>query len=155
MMETSGEQPRKDGPVSERTPSFGHLLLVWFLVGSSFWTLGFALLNAVPATVPLSQSGGGLLFGTIIIVLLWSVGWYPSLSASGLYFVAEAVFNLILLFGIAPLFSRELAPWAEIGLHSTSIALAAFLVFTSHGRQLQNRVNQRTRSLLKLPAEDR
>ena len=153
-MGQSIEQLREASPTAEEKPSFGHLLLVWFLVGSSFWTLGFALVDAVPAAIPLSRMGAGLLFGTIVIVLLWAVGWHPSLPASTGYFVAEAVFNVLLLLGINLVFRREFTPWMEVGLHSTSIALAASLVFTNFGRQIRNRARQRTRSLLKLPPED-
>jgi len=151
-MEQSNEQ--EASPTSEQRLSFGHLLLAWFLVGSSFWTLGFALFETIPAAIPLSRMGAGLLFGTIVIVLLWSVGWHPSLSACAGYFIAESAFSLLLLLGIAPVFSRELTPWMVVSLHSTSIALAATLVFTNYGKQIRNRARQRTRSLLKLPSED-
>ena|SRR6056297_3561897 len=151
-MEQSSE--REASPTSEQSPSLGHLLLVWFLVGSSFWTLGFALFDTVPVAIPLSRMGAGLLFGTIVIVMLWSVGWHPSLSACAGYFIAELVLNMLLLLGIAPVFSRELTPWVVVSLHSTSIALAAGLVFTNYGKQIRNQARQRTRSLLKLPPED-
>ncbi|MFD1589329.1 hypothetical protein ACFR9U_20320 [Halorientalis brevis] len=153
-MEQADEQPRDASPTLDRKPSFGHLLVVWFLVGSSFWTLGFALVDAVSVAVPLSRMGTGLLCGTIVVVLLWAVGWYPSLSASVGYFVAEAAVNLLLFFGIAPVFSSELTPWLEVGLHTTSITLAAALVFSNSGRRIRRWISHRTRALLKLPSED-
>lgn len=153
-MGQSIEQIREAIPTPEGKPSFGHLLLVWFLVGSSFWTLGFALADAVQAAIPLSRMGAGLLFGTIVIVLLWSVGWHPSLPASAGYFLTEVVFNLLLFLGVNFVFSREFTPWVEVGLHTTSITLAASLVFTNFGRKIRNRVRQHIRSLLKLPPED-
>lgn len=153
-MGQSIEELREASPTSEEKPSFGHLLLVWFLVGSSFRTLGFALVDAVPAAIPLSRMGAGLLFGTIVIVLLWSAGWHPSLPASAGYFVAEIALNILLLLAFNLVFSRKLTPWMEVGLHTTSISLAATLVFTNYGRKIRNRVRQRIHSLLKLPSED-
>ncbi|AQL42399.1 hypothetical protein BV210_06580 [Halorientalis sp. IM1011] len=153
-MAQSIEQSQEASPASEGKPSFGHLLLVWFLVGSSFWTLGLALFDAVPAVIPLSRLGAGLLFGTAVIVLLWSLGWHPSLPASAGYFVSEAAFSVLLLSGITLVFSLELTPWGEVGLHTTAIVLAAALIFTDCGRQIRNWIRQHIWTLLKLPSED-
>jgi len=95
-MNRSSEQTRETRSVTERTPSFGHLLLVWLLVGWSLWSLGSAVADATQVELPLSTIGVGLLFGTIIVVLFWTAGFQPSLAASFGYFVAEQAIDLIL-----------------------------------------------------------
>ncbi|MFB6223100.1 MAG: hypothetical protein ABEH86_05435 [Haloarcula sp.] len=147
-MGQSNEQSR-DG---SSTPSFGHLLLVWVLIGSSFWSLGFTLADATQIEIPLSRMDVGLLFGTIVVVLLWIVGFRPSLLASFGYFVTEQVISLFFVLGYV--FVPAATPWVEATLRATSITLTAILVFTDLGVQMRNTIRRHIYSLLKLPPQD-
>lgn len=136
-----------------RSSSFTHLLLVWFLVGSSFAGLGWDLADAIPVTVPISSMGAGLLFGTVLVAFLWVAGFRPSLWASGGYFIATnglqflfvASSSLFLPFGAA------LSPWEVVLLRSLSIAVPAALIFTNLGRQVRDSVRKQGRKIAKTP----
>lgn len=151
-MERSSERAGDTFP--DRTPSFGHLLLVWLLVGWSLWSLGSAVADAIRVELPLSTMGTGLLFGTVVVVLFWTSGFHPSLAASFGYFITEQVLDLILLFGTIFLFVPSATPWATVALQFVSICLAATLVFTPVGKQIRNVLRRYIRSLLKLPPQD-
>ena len=153
-MDRSNEQSRGTRSVTERTPSFGHLLLVWLLVGPSLWSLGSSVADATQVELPLSTIGVGLLFGTIIVVLFWTAGFQPSLAASFGYFVAEQAIDLILLFGAVLIPGRSLIPRLTVALQLVSICLAATLVFTPIGTQVRNWLRRYVRSLLELPPQD-
>ncbi|EMA29584.1 hypothetical protein [Haloarcula japonica] len=139
--------------MSEQTPSIGHLLLVWLLVGPSMWSLGTAVADAIQAELPLSTMGVGLLFGTTVVVLFWTAGFQPSLTASFGYFITEQAIDLILLFGTVFLFVPVSTPWATVALQFCSICLAVTLVFTPVGKQIQNVLRRHIRSVLKLPPQ--
>ena len=146
MQQSSSRSAKSDS-------SFSRLLLVWFLVGSSFFGLGWDLADAVPVTIPVSSMGAGLLFGTVLVVLLWLAGFRPSLSASGGYFIAEMGFHylLILASNLFLLSEATLSPWQEVRLRSLSITLAVALVFTSSGRQVRRYLRRFGRKLVKTP----
>ncbi len=76
-MERASDRTGETRSPAERTPSFGHLLLVWLLVGPSLWSLGTAVAAAIQAELPLSTMGVGLLFGTIVVVSFWTAGFQP------------------------------------------------------------------------------
>ncbi len=153
-MERSSERAGEARSSADRTPSFGHLLLVWVLVGSSLWSFGAAVADAIQVELPLSTMGTGLLFGTIIVVSFWRAGFRPSLAASLGYFITEQVIYLILLFGAIFLFVPPSTPWATAVLQFSSICLAVTLVFTPVGKQIRNSFWRSVRSVLKLPPED-
>ena len=138
---------------TDRTPSFGHLLVVWVLIGWSLWSLGAAVADAVQVELPLSTMGTGLLFGTVIVVLFWTAGFHPSLAASFGYFITEQVIDLILLFGAIFLFVPASTPWVTVALQFSSICLAATLVFTPVGKQIRDVLRRHIRSVLKLPPQ--
>ena len=140
---------------SKRDSSLSHLLLVWFLVGSSFFGLGWEIADAVPVSISISSAEAGLLFGTVVVALLWIAGFRPSLSASGGYFIAEMGLHYLLILGgnLFLLSEGTLSPWQEVLLRSFSIALAAGLVFTSSGRQVRDFVRKCGRKLVKTPPE--
>ncbi|WP_115862920.1 hypothetical protein [Halorussus litoreus] len=139
----------------KRSPSFVHLLFVWFLVGSSFSSLGWSVADAVPVAGPVSSMEAGLLFATVVVVGLWLAGFRPSISTSAGYFIAETGLHyLLILGGGLLLFSGGArSPWQEILLRSLSIALAAALVFTDSGRRLRGLARGLARKLVKTPPE--
>lgn len=151
-MERASDRAAKDRSSTDRTPSLGHLLLVWLLVGPSLWSLGTAVANAIQTELPLSTLGAGLLFGTVV-VFFWTAGFYPSLRASLGYFLAEQGIYLVLAVGIATVSVPVFTPW--IALRFVSICLAATLAFTPAGTRIRNWLRRRLRSLLKLPPQDR
>ena len=153
-MERSSERAGEARSSADRTPLFGHLLLVWVLVGSSLWSLGVAVADAIQVELPLSTMGAGLLFGTIIVVSFWTVGFRPSLAASFGYFVIEQVINIVLLFGTTFLFVPPSTPWATAVLQFCSICLAVTLVFTPVGKQIRNALRRYICSVLKLPPQE-
>jgi len=153
-MERSSERAGEARSSADRTPSFGHLLLVWVLVGSSLWSLGAAVADAIQVELPLSTMGTGLLFGTIIVVSFWTAGFQPSLAASLGYFITEQAIYLLLLFGATFLFVPPSTPWVTVALQFCSICLAATLVFTPVGKQIRDGLRRYLRSVLKLPPED-
>lgn len=140
---------------SRRDSSLSHLFLVWFLVGSSFFGLGWDVADAVPVSVPLSLMGAGLLFGTVVVALLWIAGFRPSLSASGGYFIAEMSFHFLLVLGgnFVRSSGATAPPWQEIALRCLSIALAAALVFTRSGRHARHFLWKRGRKFVETPPE--
>ena len=153
-MERSSERAGEARSSADRTPLFGHLLLVWVLVGSSLWSLGVAVADAIQVELPLSTMGAGLLFGTIIVVSFWTAGFQPSLAASLGYFITEQAIYLLLLFGATFLLVPHSTPWATVALQFCSICLAATLVFTPVGKQIRDGLRRYLRSVLKLPPED-
>ncbi|MFB9812970.1 hypothetical protein [Haloarcula sebkhae] len=152
-MERSSKRAGEARSSTDRAPSFGHLLLVWVLIGSSLWSLGATVADAIQVELPLSTMGTGLLFGTVVVVLFWTVGFHPSLAASFGYFVTEQVINIVLLFGAIFLFVPPSTPWATAVLQFSSICLAATLVFTPVGKQIRTSFRRSVRSLLKLPPQ--
>ncbi|MDQ2071832.1 hypothetical protein ACODNH_16295 [Haloarcula sp. NS06] len=152
-MERSSKRAGEARSSTDRAPSFGHLLLVWVLTGSSLWSLGATVADAIQVELPLSTMGTGLLFGTVVVVLFWIAGFQPSLAASFGYFVTEQVINIVLLFGTIFLFVPPSTPWATAVLQFSSICLAATLVFTPVGKQIRNSFQRSVRSLLKLPPQ--
>ncbi|RLM37272.1 MULTISPECIES: hypothetical protein [unclassified Haloarcula] len=154
-MERASDRTGETRSPAERTPSFGHLLLVWLLVGPSLWSLGSAVADAIQAELPLSTMGAGLLFGTIVVVSFWTAGFQPSLRASFGYFVAELSIYLVLAVGVVTVFVPTFTPWVTIAVQLVSICLAATLVFTPVGANIRNWFRRHVRSLLKLPPQDR
>ncbi|WP_121821442.1 hypothetical protein [Halostella salina] len=139
---------------SEGAASLPGLLLVWLLVGPSFFGLGRELTDAVPLSVSLSSMGTGLLFGTLVVVSLWIVGVRPSPSATGGYFIAELGLHSLLAIGGGLFLPGWLvSPWYDVLLRSLSIALAAALVFTSSGRRVREFVRKQGLKLVKTPRE--
>lgn len=138
---------------SKRDSSLSHLLFVWYLVGSSLFGLGWEIADAVPISVSISLMSPGLLFGTVVVALLWIAGFRPSLSASGGYFIAEMGLHFLLVLGGSLFLLSEgtLSPWQEVLLRSLSIALAAALVFTSSGRRVRGFIWKHGRKLVKTP----
>lgn len=144
---------------SERTSgseSLGHLLAVWFLVGSSFWRLGFSLVDATTTPLPLSRMGTGLLFGTLVVVALWVGGVRPSIGASAGYFLVETAGYTLLVLVVGPLFVPRVASWplVEVAAGGLSITLAATLVFTDVGTTTRARTRQWLLARLKVPSAD-
>jgi len=137
-----------------RTPSFGHLLLVWLLVGPSLWSLGSAVADAIQSELPLSTMGAGLLFGTVVVVLFWTAGFHPSLRASLGYFAAELSLDVVLLFGRILFPIPPSTPWATVAFQLVSICIAATLVFPPVGAKVRHWFRRHLRSLLKLPPQD-
>ncbi|MFU1781980.1 hypothetical protein ACM16X_11410 [Haloarcula japonica] len=152
-MERSSERAGEARSSADRTPSFGHLLLVWVLVGSSLWSLGAAVADAIQVELPLSTMGTGLLFGTIIVVSFWRAGFRPSLAASLGYFITEQAIYLLLLFGATFLLVPHSTPWVTVARQLVSICLGVTLVFTPVGKQIQNVLRRHIRSVLKLPPQ--
>ena len=150
-MERSSERAGEARSSTNRTPSFGHLLLVWVLIG---WSLGAAVVDAIQVEPPLSTMGTGLLFGTIIVVSFWTAGFQPSLAASFGYFIIEQAINLLLLLGATFLFVPPSTPWATVALQLCSICLAVTLVFTPAGKQIPNVLRLYIRSVLKLSPQE-
>jgi len=140
---------------SKGNSSFSRLFFVWILVGSSFFGLGWDLADVVPVSIPISSMGAGLLFGTLLVALLWIAGFRPSFSASGGYFIAEMSFHFLLVLGgnVALSSGATLPPWQAVLLRSISIALAVGLIFTRSGRQVRDFVWNRGWKLVKTPPE--
>lgn len=155
VMERASDRAGETRSSAERTPSIGHLLLVWLLVGPSLWSLGIAVVDATQAGLPLSTMGAGLLFGTIVVVSFWTAGFQPSLRASFGYFVAELSIDVVLLFGRILFSAPPSTPWTPFAFQLVSICLAATLVFTPVGAKIRNWFRRHVRSLLKLPPQDR
>ncbi len=125
--------------------SLGGLLLVWFLVGFSLAGLGLDLHRALSVSIPVSPVSGGLLFGTVVVVVLWIAGFRPSLQASTAYFLTQSAVHLLLVLAIG---SATAEPWRDVSIRVLSISVAAAVSFTDVGRRLRNWVRQRSWRLL-------
>ncbi len=146
MQQFSSNSSRSDS-------SLLHLLLVWFLVGSSFFGLGWDIADVVPVSIPLSSMEAGLLFGTVVVSLLWTAGFRPPISASGGYFIAEMGLHFLVVLGASLFLLAEgpLSPWHEVVSRSLSVGLAAGLVFTTPGRRIRRYVWVLGRKFVKTP----
>ncbi|WP_128475940.1 hypothetical protein [Halorussus pelagicus] len=143
------QHPSSNSP--KRESSLVHFLFVWFLVGSSFFGPGWNIADAAPVSIPISSMEVGLLFGTVVVAVLWVAGFRPSISASGGYFIAETGLHYLLILGWSLFlpFEETLPVWQDVSLSSLSIALAAALVFTSTGRQARHFIWKHGRKLVK------
>lgn len=155
VVSQSVERPSDAGSNPEDpSPSFAHLLAVWFLVGSSFWTLGFTIVDVLPDPLPISRMGAGLLAGTFVVVSLWIGGFRPSVQASVGYFFADLGFSTVLGLLVGPLLFPRVTAWLEVGLYGLSIVLAATLVFTEQGRRVRASTRQWLLDRLRIPGTD-
>ncbi|WP_135805526.1 hypothetical protein [Halorussus marinus] len=146
---------RPSSDPSNGESSLFHLVFVWLLVGPSVFGLGWDVADAVPVSGPLSSMGAGLVFGTVVVAVLWIAGFRPSLSAGGGYFIAELASHALLTLGGSLFVVSEgtLSPWVEVSVRSLSITLAAALVFTSSGRRIRADIWKRGRNLVKTPPD--
>jgi hypothetical protein len=149
MSDSPAQTVKSGSRSSKQEPSYGHLLLVWFLVGFSLMGLGLDLHQATPVTIPVSSLNAGLLFGTVVVVSLWIAGFRPSLGASAIYFTTQLIVHLVLALILAlTLPGSTSEPWVDVGLRVLSIILAATLGFTTVGRRGRDRLRQQGQRLV-------
>lgn len=143
-------------PPREREPSFVHLLLVWLLVGRSFFRLGRDGIAAIQAPLPVSPTGASLLFGTLVIVSLWITGFRPSIRASAGYFGTELLLSMLLIRGPGILlFGPTLGAVQEMGLRTLSIVSAGTLVFSDAGDRFRTWLRQQGGRIIKTPPREK
>jgi hypothetical protein len=128
---------RTDG--EERPDSLPRLLAFWLLVGFSLFGLGWDVADALGPVVPLSGMGAGLLFGTIVVAVLWIAGVRPPLLASLGYFLAQPLLALGLSLTL-PAVGVTVDGWVAVAVRAASIALAALLAFRVPWGRVRRRV---------------
>jgi hypothetical protein len=122
-----------------RPDSLPRLLAFWLLVGFSLFGLGWDVADALGPTVPLSGMGAGLLFGTVVVAVLWIAGVRPPLLASLGYFLAQPLLALGLSLTL-PALGITVEGWAAVAVRAASIALAALLAFGVPWGRVRRRV---------------
>ena len=142
-------------PGSDRRDSFGYMLLVWVLVGFSLAGLGASVVMALPAGLPVSALGGGLLFGTVVFVALWVGGFRPSPGTAVGFFVVQGLCSLLLVVVVSGVLHVETGPssWLTVGRRALAVVLAAVLVFGGVGRRGYDRLREWTLERLQVPQQ--
>jgi peptidoglycan/LPS O-acetylase OafA/YrhL len=134
--------------------SFGHLLLVWLLVGYSFMALGWDLTEALPVAIPLAPIDAGLVFGTLVVCALWVAGVRPSLRVSLAYFGVHAVVRVAATLLYLAIPGTTPGPWPEIGVDLVAILVAAACCLSGLGRQFLGGLVRRTQAQFEQPATE-
>lgn len=142
-------QHRNADPATDYRDSFGHMLLVFALVGTSLAGVGAAVTDALAVGRGLRN---GLLVGTVGFVALWLGGFRPSLRAAVGYFLTEGVCSLLLVL-VVPAFVA-VGPWTVVGIRVASVSLAGGLVFTDPGRHGREWLRRRAMALVKRPPRE-
>lgn len=147
-------------PDSERFANFGaeagdfvHLLGVWLCLTFPLAGLGSFLVETLSIS-GLSEIGGGLLFGTLVVAGLEVVDRRPSLGRAGTFLLTNLVLSVAAIPLVGPTTDALGATLGEAVYSAETVGLAALLTFTRLGTSVWAAGERLTQRLLRVPERE-